>query len=391
MSIDRTEVDRRVDGILPYIRNVRHHLHAHPELALRETETARYIRTELTRHDITPLAPFLRTDVVALVAGSGAGKNVTLRADTDALPIQENSERDYCSTSAGVMHACGHDGHTAMLLGTAIVLGGFRDRFSGSVRFVFQPGEEVVAAGRELVEIGALADPPPDAVLALHSWAGHPVGAIGSRAGAIMAAADFFRIVITGKGGHGSRPERTIDPILTATRVIDNLYALPHRRIGALEPVVISVCSIHGGNSSNVIPGQVVLEGTVRYLSGAIREKIPALIEEAVAAGCGLTGAAYSLEYNRPYIPTINNADIVTVGKKIVREQLNTAWVDLHEPTMGSEDFSYYLDRYPGAMFFLGVGEESPQLHNNRFDFNDEALKNGILFMVLATLALLGE
>ncbi len=390
ISISQTDIERRIDHILPYTRNVRHHLHTSPELALRETETARYIRAELARHDIAPLPPFLQTDVVALVTGSGTGRNVTLRADMDALPIQEMTGRDYCSTTAGVMHACGHDGHTAMLLGAAIVLGGLRDRFSGSVRFVFQPGEEVVAAGRELVERGALADPPPDAVLALHSWAGQPTGAIGSRAGAIMAAADFFRIVITGKGGHGSRPERTIDPILTAARVMDSLYALPSRRIGALEPVVISVCSIHGGSSSNVIPGQVVLEGTVRYLSGAIGEQMPTLIEEAVTAGCGCTGADYSLEYDRPYIPTINNADIVAVGSRIVREHLGGAWIELHEPTMSSEDFSYYLARYPGAMFFLGMGEESPQLHNDRFDFNDDALKNGILFMVSATLDLLG-
>jgi amidohydrolase len=389
MHPDTTAIEQRIDRILPYIRSVRHHLHANPELALRESGTSRYIRSELTLHGIDPLPPFLETDVVALLNGSAPGINVTLRADMDALPIQEDSGRDYRSTVSGMMHACGHDGHCAMLLGAARVLREMRDDFSGSVRFIFQPGEEVVAAGRELVQAGALENPSPDAVLALHAWAGQATGAIASRGGAMMAAADFFRITITGRGGHGSRPERTIDPILTATRVIDNLYALPSRRIGALDPVVIAVCNIHGGSSSNVIPGQVVLEGTVRHLSISIAEEIEGLIEEAIKAGCACTGAGYALEYERPYRATINSADVVARARKVVHERMEGAWIDLAEPSMGSEDFSYYLERYPGAMFFLGMGEDSPQLHNNCFDFNDTALRSGILFLVSATLDIL--
>jgi amidohydrolase len=391
MSINTVEIEQQINGLIHYIRGIRHHLHAHPELALRETATSHYLRSELARHGIDPLPPFLETDVVALLNGFAPGKNVTLRADIDALPILEETGRDYCSTSAGVMHACGHDGHTAMLLGTGIILNTLKDRFKGSVRLVFQPGEEVTAAGKELVEAGVLENPPPDAVLALHAWAGKPVGTIGSRPGPMMAAADFFRLTIKGRGGHGSRPEKTVDPILTASRVISRLYEIPSRLVGALEPLVITVCNIHGGGGSNVIPDEVVLEGTVRYFSPELRSRIPELIERAVKAECDYAGAGYTLEYSRPYIPTINDAEVVAAGKAVVGTYLvPDSWKDIEQPVMGSEDFSYYLERYPGAIFYLGMGEDSPQLHNNHFDFNDEALKNGILFLVASALEILG-
>ncbi|MEI6207696.1 MAG: M20 family metallopeptidase [Desulfuromonadales bacterium] len=390
MSINIAAIEQQIDGIIPSIRGIRHHLHANPELALRETGTSRYIRAELAGHGIDPLPPFLKTDVVALLHGSAPGKNVTLRADIDALPILEETGKDYCSTTPGVMHACGHDGHTAMLLGAAIILNSLKNSFEGSVRLVFQPGEEVIAAGRELVEAGALENPSPDAVLALHAWAGKPVGAIGSRPGAMMAAADFFRLTIKGCGGHGSRPEKTIDPILIASRVISRLYEIPSRLVGALDPLVITVCNIHGGSSSNVIPDEAVLEGTVRYFSAELRARVPELIEQAIRAECGYAGAGYNLDYSRPYIPTVNDAGVVALGKEVAGKYLGAAsWQAITEPVMGSEDFSYYLERYPGAMFYLGMGEASPQLHNNCFDFNDDALNNGILFLVAMALDIL--
>ena len=390
METDYSLIEKEIERILPLVTAVRHDLHRQPELALQEFVTSRYIRSQLASHAIIALEPFMETDVVALIAGRQPGRNVTLRADIDALPLQEISDCPYRSINPAVMHACGHDGHTAMLIGAALVLERMKHTFHGSIRLVFQPGEEVVAAGKQLVAKGALEDPVPDAVLALHAWGGHPVGVIASRPGAMMAAADFFRITITGKGGHGSRPERTVDPILTATRVINSIYSIPSRQIGVLNPVVISVCSIHGGNSSNVIPDEVVLEGSIRYLSKGIGEKLPGLVEHALKAECDLAGASYSFEYTRPYIPTINDADIVAVCREVTESYLGpTVWVDLEQPTMGSEDFAYYVDRHPGAMFFIGMGENSPQLHNNRFDFNDQALRNGILFLVLSTLELL--
>jgi amidohydrolase len=383
-------VTHEVEKILPKILAVRHHLHAHPELALQEFSTSAYIRSQLEAQEIHALDPFLETDVVALVAGTETGRNVTLRADLDALPLQEMNGFDYRSTIPGMMHACGHDGHSAMLLGAAFVLNNLRHRFRGSVRIVFQPGEECVAAGKDLVAAGVLENPKPDAVLALHAWTGLPVGAIGAKPGAAMAAADFFKITVQGRGGHGSKPERTIDPILIATRVVESLYAIPSRHIGALDPVVISVCSIHGGQSSNVIPDEVVLEGSIRYFSKEAGEKLPGLFERIVRDECGKSGASCLIDYKRPYIPTINNPDIVAIGKGIVEQNLGAAaWINVAEPSMGSEDFSYYLEKNRGAMFLLGMGEEGPQLHNNCFNFNDDALKNGILFLVLSALKLL--
>ena len=385
-------VTREVEKILPHVRAIRHSLHANPELALQEFKTSDVIRSELAAQGIAPLPPFLETDVVALIYGTEAWKNVTLRADMDALPLQESNDLEYCSTIPGMMHACGHDGHCAMLLGAAFVLNNIRHRFCGSVRLVFQPGEEVVAAGKTLVEAGILDNPKPDAVLALHAWNGFPVGAIGAKAGAAMAAADFFKITILGRGGHGSKPERTIDPIMIATRVLESLNAIPSRHIGALDPVVISVCSIHGGQSANVIPDEVGLEGSIRYFSKSAGEKLPVLFESIVRGECEKSGATCIIDYKRPYIPTINSADIVATGKEVVENYLGKSeWVEVSEPSMGSEDFSYFLENNRGAMFLLGMGEEGPQLHNNCFNFNDEALKNGILFLVLAALELLDK
>jgi amidohydrolase len=383
-------VSHEVEKILPQIQTIRHHLHAHPELALQEFNTSAYIRSQLGAQGINTADPLLDTDVVAMIAGTETGNNVTLRADMDALPLQEMNLLDYGSTIPGRMHACGHDGHCAMLLGAAFVLNNLRHRFRGSVRLVFQPGEEVVAAGKDLVAAGALENPKPDAVLALHAWTGLPVGAIGAKPGAAMAAADFFKIIIQGRGGHGSKPERTIDPILIATRVVESLYAIPSRHIGALDPVVISVCSIHGGQSANVIPDEVVLEGSIRYFSKEAGEKLPVLFDRIVRGECDKSGASAIIDYKRPYIPTINNPDIVAIGKEVVERCLGShAWIDVTEPSMGSEDFSYFLGNNRGAMFLLGMGEESPQLHNNCFNFNDDALKNGIQFLVLAALELL--
>ncbi len=392
MNPDITDIKKEVRDILPDIISVRHHLHAHPELSLKEFNTSAYVRERLAGLYATVLPPFLATDVVAVLSGTRAGKNVTLRADMDALPLQEENDNPYCSSVRNVMHACGHDGHTAMLLGAAIVLNKYRDSFSGSVRFVFQPGEEIVAAGKDLVKRGALDDPKPDAVLALHAWPGYPASAVCSRPGTLMAAADIFKLTIKGRGGHGSAPEKTNDPILTAGRVVNRLRVMSSRKMNVRDPLVISVCSIHGGTSANVIPSEVTLNGSVRYLSMDIGRKVPSMMEHAVRGECSYTGADFDLEYIRAYIPTVNNSHIISTCKKVTQDYFGkTSWIDIDKPVMGSEDFSFYIEKNPGAMFFLGMGEESAPLHSNTFDFNDEALKNGILFFVLSTLELLSD
>jgi len=325
-SVDAVEA--QVDRILPDIRQIRHKIHENPELSLREFETAALVRDVLSTTQATLLEPFLSTDVVAILRGDRKGKNVTLRADMDALPLREESGHSYRSRNDGIMHACGHDGHTAMLLGAAMVLNSFTDRFDGSVRFVFQPGEEVVAAGRDLVARGALENPEPDALFALHAWSGIPEGAISSKPGVFLVAADFFSIVIEGRESHGSTPEDSIDPILTAARVVEGLQAIPSRMVSSLDSVVVSVCRISGGTNSNIIPGRVDLEGTVRYLNSETGELIPRYMERIVRGICDAMGATYSFSYSTPYIPTVNHPEIVALGEEVTTARLGPSqWV----------------------------------------------------------------
>jgi amidohydrolase len=380
-------VEKLVDRILPDIVRIRHTIHENPELALQEHDTATLVRKSLESTHLRLLEPFLETDVVAILEGRGPGRNVTLRADMDALPLQEMTGLPYQSKRDGLMHACGHDGHTAILIGSATVLSKLKDHFEGSVRFVFQPGEEVLAAGKDLVDKGALRDPEPNAVFALHAWGSVPVGAIASRPGFFLAAADFFKITIHGKGAHGSTPEVSIDPILIAARVVEALQAIPSRRVSALDSVVLSVCRFCGGTNANVIPDHVELEGTTRYLDPETGKKIPVYMEQIVKGVCDSMGASYEFSYTSAYIPTINNHEIVALGKKVTEDVLGAStWVEVSTPFMAAEDFAYYIRDYPGAMFQLGMGKASAALHNPHFDFNDSALRNGILFLVCVAL-----
>jgi len=392
MTIDHQKIEGELEKILPEIIQIRQHLHANPELSLKEYETSALVRERLKSRDIELLPPFLSTDVVAILNTSHQGKNVTLRADMDGLPIQEQGDLSYCSVKNQIMHACGHDGHMAILIGAAFILEKFRKQLDGSVRFVFQPGEENVAAGKDLVAKGILRTPKPDAVLALHGWPGYPPGSICSRAGAMMAAADIFKITIHGKGGHGSTPEQSQDPILTATKIINDLYLLPSRKFSSLESLVISICKIQAGMNPNIIPDEAEMEGTTRYFSKNVGKEIPDLFEKVIKTACNSSNTDYTLQYNRPYLATINDMEVVNNCKAYLQKShSNISWIDLPAPVMASEDFSFYLERNPGAMFFLGMGEDSPKLHTNSFNFNDAALRNGILFLVLSTIGLLSD
>jgi len=385
------EVDLALDELLPEITKIRKYLHARPELSLKEHKTSEFVRLQLSNLDLKVLDPFLSTDVVALLNDSNRKKkNVTLRADMDALPILEKNSFAYCSSKPGIMHACGHDGHTAMLLGAAMVLEKFKERLDGSVRFVFQPGEEVVAAGRDLIKEGVLEDPKPMAALALHGWPGFPVGAICSKPGEIMAAADFFSIKIKGKGGHGSTSGQQNNPIIMASKIVGRLSSIPQSEFSDDIPVVVSISKIIGGTTSNVIPNEVTIEGSTRFFDKSAGKKMPGLFEKVLKSECKNTEIQYDLTYDRPYIATVNDPEIINTCKNLTTEYLGkTAWVDMEKPVMSSEDFSYYIKGNPGGMFFLGMGENSPGLHTDTYDFNDEALRNGIKFLVVSTLSFL--
>ena len=380
-----------VDRILPEISELRHKIHSNPELAGNEFDTAKLIRETLAPTDIDLLKPYLETDVVAILQGGQAGKCVGLRADMDALPLQEMSNLPYKSQKDGIMHACGHDGHTAILLGAAMVLNEIKDQLKGSVKFIFQPGEEVAALGKKLVEAGALESPRPDAVFALHGFSGLSLGSIGSRTGAIMGAAGFFKIKIIGRGGHCSKPETCIDPIVIGCQIVNQLQTIVSRNFAPQDAACLSVCRFSGGQNPNVIPEEVILEGSSRFLDSVVGDQFPELIENVVKGICLTSGAKYEFEYELPYIPTINTTEYVEMAELITTEYFGSEmWSELEKSSMGGEDFSYYLQECPGVFCNLGMGDNYPAVHNPKFNFNDEALRNGIMFLLLMTLKTMG-
>jgi hippurate hydrolase len=382
-ALDPRELRRRVQEILPEIIEIRHRLHRTPELMLEERRSAAAIREMLGTTALELLPPYLETDTVGLLHGRAQGANVTLRADIDALPVEDRSGAPWSSENAGCSHACGHDGHTAILLGAVRVLEGLADRFAGSIRFVFQPAEEQAGGGRMLVEKGLLeAEPRPKAVFALHGWPGLPVGAVAAAPGAVMAAQDRFRITVTGKGGHGAVPQKVVDPVLTAAQLVTALQGVVSRNVDPIEPAVLSVCTIHGGATSNVIPDAVVMEGTVRYFERHLQRLIRRRMEEIIAGTCAAGGASGELDYREGYIPLVNDPGQVDFARQVTETYLGAqAWFPNLPRTMGAEDFAFYLERVPGAFLRLGLGEESAGLHNPEFDFNDRALEAGITVM----------
>ncbi len=388
MRIDPEGLRQRAAALAPEMVELRHELHRDPETRFKERDTAQTIRAFLSGTRAEVLPPLIGTDTVALLRGSAPGRNLLLRADIDALPLQEKSDLPWRSTHEGRAHACGHDGHTAMLLGAAKLLDGQADELAGSVRFVFQPAEEEEGGGRLMIEKGLLDDEPrPDAAFALHGWTGMPARTIGAAGGAVMAAADRFVLTVKGRGGHGALPHRAADPVLAAAELVTSLQAVVSRSVDPLEPAVLSVCAIHGGHASNVIPDEVSLEGTVRYFDRSLRALIEERMEKIAGGVCAAHGCAYSLVYEAGYIPLVNDAGMVGFARGVAEGLFGPGtWDDASPRTMGAEDFAYYLEKVPGALLRLGLGEEWPRLHSPQFDFNDQAIETGIA--LLAGLAL---
>jgi hippurate hydrolase len=397
-SIGAEELGQAVRRVLPQAQELRHRLHRIPEVGFQERRTAEELRSTLAA--LAPgaelLPPYLETDVTGLVRGRARTTSpaptgprcVLLRADMDALPLEETRDRPWKSQNPGRAHACGHDGHMAMLAGAVAALAGLAGRFAGTVRFVFQPGEEEVGGGLRLVQQGLLeAEPRPQAVFALHGWPGLPEGSLSAVPGPAMAAADGFTIVVHGRGGHGAKPHLAIDPILTAAQVVTSLQTIVARNVDPLEPAVISVCTIQAGSATNVIPEQARLQGTVRYFDPDLKHLLRTRMQEVVRGVCEAAGAEHELDYHDGYAPVVNDPGRVAFARATVEAHLGSgAWHEGLPRTMGAEDFAYYLLKVPGAMLMLGLGEGWPALHHPDFDFNDRALEPGI--RTLAALAL---
>ena len=379
---------RTLAEILPGIIEFRHALHRIPEMAGAEFETSRAIRERLAGLDLEVLPPFLGTDVVAILRGRGPGRNVTLRADIDALRLNEETGVPHASCHEGRMHACGHDGHAAMVMGAAELLASRRDSFDGSVRFVWQPGEENRAMGRELVEAGALENPRADLVTALHGMPGLPVGVLALRDGAMMASCAHFKVTIRGRGGHSSRPHQAVDPVVAAAAVVVELQSVVSRRIDPQQAAVLSVCRIAGGELANVIPDEVVLEGTARALDMRVAAALEAGFREVIESVCRAHRTSCEIDYRLSYPVTFNAPEPTALARRVIRETVGEGrFIELAESSMGAEDFSWYLRRYPGVYVKLGTGEDCPALHNSKFDFPDAALAAGIEYLVNFTSA----
>jgi amidohydrolase len=384
----KEDLRRRVSEILPEIVTIRHSLHRIPETHFQERETSAALRSHLSGSSITLLPPLMETDVVGLLQGGAAGPCILLRSDIDALPVQERSGAPWSSERPGRAHSCGHDGHMAMLLGAARVLESFSSELAGSVRFVFQPAEEEAAGGKALIGKGLLdLVPRPAAAFALHGWPGSPVGSVSSAAGPAMAEADTFIIRVRGRGGHAAIPHLAVDPVLTAAQVVTGLQSVVSRSMDPQDSVVLSVCRIEGGKASNVIPDEVVLEGTTRYFDRSLQAVLRKRMTRIVDGICAASGCTGEMAYQEGYVPLVNHQSAVDLARSVVTAYLGPSrWFAPHPRTMGAEDFAFYLERVPGALLRLGLGEEWQPLHSGSFDFNDQALEAGIT--TLAGLAL---
>ncbi len=353
-------------------------LHEHPETAFEEVKTSQFVADKLESFGIKVERGLAGTGVIGIVEGKDPGaRAIGLRADMDALDIYEQTNKPYASKTPGKMHACGHDGHTTMLLGAAKYLAETRD-FSGTVYLIFQPAEENEGGARVMVDEGLFGKYPMEQVYGMHNWPGVPVGTIGMRTGPIMASYDIFEIKVTGKGGHGAMPHEGIDPVLVASHIVTNLQTIASRNVDPLEAVVVSTTQIHGGDAYNVIPQEVELKGTVRSFIPKVQDMAEANIKRIAASVAAAHGAEAEVHYERRYPPTVNEADATRQAEKIAAGLVGAENVDTNvTPVMGSEDFAFMLQEKAGSYIWLGAGEESANLHSPHFDFNDEILPIG--------------
>lgn len=361
----------------------RHDIHANPETAFEEHRTANVVANALMLMDIPVHRGLAGTGVVGTLR-NGDGPSIALRADLDALNMTELGDRAHKSTCAGKMHGCGHDGHTAMLLGAADHLARHRP-FGGTVHFVFQPAEENEGGGRKMVDEGLFDQFPADAVYGMHNFPGMPRGHFGIRTGTMTAYLDTFEIVITGKGCHGAMPETGVDPVMISAQLINALQTIVSRRIGATESAVVSVTQIHGGDTWNVVPETVVLRGTARTLDAAIQDKLEAAMNQICSGMAQTHGAIVALKYMRGYPGVVNTAAETAAAVSAAASLVGEAQVHTDiKPAMGSEDFAFMLQKRPGAYIGIGAGEgpDDPPVHNPYYDFNDAILPLGAAYWV---------
>lgn len=393
LTVDRSRIRPDIQALQAQLVEWRRRLHQRPELGFKELITSEFITQKLQEWGIEHQTGIAKTGIVTTIKGKKSVRAhscapvLAIRADMDALPIQEQNDVPYKSQHDGVMHACGHDGHTAIALGTAYYLSQHQEDFAGTVKIIFQPAEEGPGGAKPMIEAGVLKNPDVDAIIGLHLWNNLPLGTVGVRSGALMAAVELFDLKIKGKGGHGAMPHQTVDAILVASQVVNALQTIVARNVDPIDSAVVTVGEFHAGSAHNVIADSAHLGGTIRYFNPKYDGYFGQRFEQIVAGVCQSQGASYELEYWQLYPPVINNAEIADLVRSQAEKVVETPIGIVPEcQTMGGEDMSFFLQEVPGCYFFLGSANLSKNLayphHHPRFDFDETALGMGVEIFV---------
>ena len=386
-SVDLSQLRLEIRSLQPQLVEWRRRLHQKPELGFKENLTAQFVSQKLQAWGIDHVIGIAKTGIVATIDSAKPGPVLAIRADMDALPIQEENEVDYRSQHPGIMHACGHDGHTAIALGTAYYLAKHKHSFSGQVKMIFQPAEEGPGGAKPMIEAGVLRNPDVDAIVGLHLWNNLPLGTVGVRSGALMAAVETFDCTILGKGGHGGMPHQTVDAIVVAAQIVNTLQSIVARNIDPIDSAVITVGKFHAGHTYNVIADTAQIGGTVRYFKPTYQGYFDKRIEQVIAGICQSYGANYKFDYCSYYPPTINDTKMAALVHSVAESVVETpAGIVPECQTMGGEDMSFFLQEVPGCYFFLGSANPDKNLayphHHPRFDFDEIALGMGVEMFV---------
>jgi len=382
------EIKKEIEELTGKIIAWRRDFHRHPETAFQEHRTSAVLRNFLEDHGI-PVQVMAKTGLRGLLEGKPGGKTVALRADIDALPLKEEGDKEYKSENPESTHACGHDGHMAILMGAIELLCRRKEILRGNVVFLFQPSEERIPGGAKLmIEEGALEG--VDAIFGLHLWQLLSTGVVGIVKGAMMAQPDKFTIRIRGKGGHGSMPHQTVDPILVASHLVVNIQSIASRNIDPLKPAVVSLGTIEGGTIYNIIPEEVVLTGTVRSFDAGVQKLSETRLKEITEGTCAAFGATGEFQYEKGYPPLVNDEAMVDFVAQTAGDIFGKEHVQEISPVMGGEDFAYFLQKVPGAFLFFGMGDGMAYPHHHpAFDMDEKALPQATLLMTALALAYL--
>ncbi|HLO48856.1 MAG TPA: M20 family metallopeptidase [Kamptonema sp.] len=388
-SLAGSQLRFEIRALEPQLVEWRRHLHQRPELSFTENLTAEFVSKKLQEWGITHQVGIAKTGIVATIDSGKPGLVLAIRADMDALPIQEENQVSYRSKHDGIMHACGHDGHTAIALGTAYYLANHREDFNGVVKIIFQPAEEGPGGAKPMIEAGVLKNPDVDAIIGLHLWNNLPLGTLGVRSGPLMAAVEIFECTIFGKGGHGAMPDQTVDSIVVTAQIVNALQTIVARNVNPIDSAVVTVGEFHAGNAHNVIADTAKISGTVRYFNPKYQEQnfFGKRVEQVISGTCQSHGASYDLNYYSLYPPVVNDPKIAELVRKVAHSVVETpAGVVPECQTMGGEDMSFFLQSVPGCYFFLGSANPDKNLayphHHPRFDFDETALGMGVEMFV---------